>query len=362
MEESGVCQSRGRQESRIQSRESRVQSPVLGFVSLALHHLVSSSATGAVQVLPDKMARRVVLPVTTAPSTTGRSLYVTALILILIYHAKACVALNASTTSPWSSTSWKITVDFGREQGTAMPGGESGARLVLPIAVSVEADAIPPKLRDDAIGRGAMVIRPMENAEFINTAGRQTARLKMGGWKIELPQGAKGLASKLGFYLDLENELSRNDVTVRPGRLYFFGPCWREDEWIRGQNALAPFVVAAEEAQARLDEQISHETGDRRLDGDDPIETLAGYKDMALLVADREESRRRRREAETKYPKNAKSMTLGNWPGTTEPLAIGRGNVLGKVKEGLFGEKLTVLGRWEATPILLSPSKDETVK
>ena len=70
MEESGVCQSRGRQESRIQSRESRVQSPVLGFVSLALHHLVSSSATGAVQVLPDKMARRVVLPVTTAPSTT----------------------------------------------------------------------------------------------------------------------------------------------------------------------------------------------------------------------------------------------------------------------------------------------------
>ena len=74
-----------------------------------------------------------------------------------------------------------------------MPGGESGARLVLPIAVSVEADAIPPKLRDDAIGRGAMVIRPMENAEFINTAGRQTARLKMGGWKIELPQGAKGL-------------------------------------------------------------------------------------------------------------------------------------------------------------------------
>lgn len=83
---------------------------------------------------------------------------------------------------------------------------------------------------------------------------------------------------------------------------------------------------------------------------------------MALLVADREESRRRRREAETKYPKNAKSMTLGNWPGTTEPLAIGTGNVLGKVKEGLFGEKLTVLGRWEATPILLSPSKDETVK
>ena len=233
--------------------------------------------------------------------------------------------------------------------------GSTGARLVpSPVSLSIESKSVSDRQRDDIVdeGDGAMVVRPLgRGGVFVNDEGSQTVRFSCGGWKIDsVRSNGKGSASKLRFWLDLDNGIRRNDVAVRAGRLYFFGPCWKENDLELGRNALYPIVMDAEEAQRRLDEQLSHETGDRRLDGEDIGNTLAGYKDMALMVRDRDEMKRRRREAEKIYPIDAESMELGHWPGTTEPLAIGKGTVYCKRKVGLFMEELHLLGRWELIP------------
>jgi len=244
-----------------------------------------------------------------------------------------------------------------------MPGewGASGARLALPVSVIVGSDAIPKLSVDPTVGNGAMIIEPTsdggKSSTYINSKGEQTAEISGGGWKIDLPQGGKGLASTLKICLDLHNELERNDVTVSPDRLFLFAPCWREEEYRRGKAAMTPIAAAAKGAQRVLDEQLNHEGGDRRLDGSDPIDTIAAYKDMAQLVSDRDEKERRRREAEKVYPKETDGDTaMGHWPGSTELLAIGTGNILMK-RRRLFREELQVIGKWSAVPVQQTSSE-----
>ena len=285
--------------------------------------------------------------------------YLSAISLSLIFLAHSCSAF--SSPSPWSSASWRIDINFGREVSTEMPDewGASGARLALPVSVVVGSDAIPKQSVDPTIGNGAMSIYPSDGGKsstYINSRGEQAVEISGGGWKIELPKGGKGLASTLKICLDLLTECTRNDVTVSPDRLYLFAPCWREEEYRRGKAAMTPIVAAANEAQRVLDEQLEHEGGDRRLDGTDPIDTIAAYTDMAQLVADRDEKKRRRREAEKVYPRESDDNTqMGHWPGSTEPLAIGRGNVLLK-RRRLFGEEFQTIGRWSAVPVQRTPS------
>ena len=288
--------------------------------------------------------------------------YLSAISLSLVLFAHSCSAFSAP--SPWSSASWRIEINFGREVSTEMPEewGASGARLALPVSVIVGSDAIPKHSIDPTIGNGAMSIEPFgggKSSTYINSRGEQTVEISGGGWKIELPKGGKGLASTLKICLDLESELERNDVAVSPDRLYLFAPCWREEEYHRGKAAMTPIVAAAKEAQRVLDEQLEHEGGDRRLDGTDPIDTIAAYKDMAQLVADRDEKKRRRREAEKVYPRESDDDSrMGHWPGSTEPLVIGRGNVLIK-RRRLFGEEFLVIGRWSAVPVQQISSSSE---
>lgn len=261
-------------------------------------------------------------------------------------------ALSAAlSTSPWSASEWKFSLNFGRESSTELPRdwGASGARLVLPVLMSVESDTVPSKHIDAVIGSGAMEIKPTQYATYINSRGENTVNIENGGWKVELSPGGKGLASGLKMCFDLQTKLERNDVIVSPERLYLFAPCWREDEYVRGKNILAPIIATAEQAQRNLDANINHETGDRRLDGGDPLETALAYKDMAVLVAERDECKRKQREAEKVYPRE--SEILGFWPGNTEPLAIGRGTIFIKKKK-LFGDELHVVGRWNAKPVM----------
>ena len=221
--------------------------------------------------------------------------------LLLITQIPSSIALSASplNNSPWSPASWKLSINFGRESNTEMPSdwGSTGARLVpSPVSLSIESKSVSDRQRDDIVdeGDGAMVVRPLgRGGVFVNDEGSQTVRFSCGGWKIDsVRSNGKGSASKLRFWLDLDDGIRRNDVAVRAGRLYFFGPCWRENDLELGRNALYPIVMDAEEAQRRLDDQLSHETGDRRLDGEDIGNTLAGYKDMALMVRDRDEMKR----------------------------------------------------------------------
>ena len=60
---------------------------------------------------------------------------------------------------------------------------------------------------------------------------------------------------------------------------------------------IVPFQTELKEAQQLLDDNLSHETGDRRLDGTDPIETIKAYGDMAALVLNRDRKQAALREA-----------------------------------------------------------------
>ena len=284
------------------------------------------------------------------------------LLLLLSFLQHSCSsAFSTATNSPWSSGTWRLDLNFGREAGSEMPEewGASGARLALGVRVMVGSEAIPKQSVDPTVGNGAMVIEPINDGKsltYINSKGEQTAEMTGGGWKIDLPQGGgKGLASTLKVCLDLHNGLERNDITVSSDRLFLFAPCWREEEYSRGNAAMTPIVTAAKEAQRVLEEQLNHESGDRRLDGSDPIETIAAYKDMAQLVADRDEKKRRRREAEKIYPK-ATDNAMGHWPGSTELLVIGTGSILIK-RRRLFGEEFQVIGKWSAVPVQQTSSE-----
>uniref|UniRef100_A0A7S2EW77 Uncharacterized protein n=1 Tax=Trieres chinensis TaxID=1514140 RepID=A0A7S2EW77_TRICV len=273
-------------------------------------------------------------------------------LIVLIVSPTLALSGSGTAASPWAPAQWQITLDVG---SNTAEGERDGPRLVLPLDLMVESESSSE--RDDFVGSGTSALRPLSLPTFVTTAGEQTVEVEGGGWRIELPPGGKGRASTLRFWLDFPNGADRNGATLPPGRSYFIAPCWRLNELELGRKTMAPFIAEAEEAQRRLDDVLSHETGDRRLDGTDVIDTVLAYGDMAKLVADRDEKRRRRKEAEQYLPSDANSLPQGHWPGTEEWLAIGKGSVVCK-KRKLFGEELCLLGKFSAVSLALQSEKE----
>lgn len=268
-----------------------------------------------------------------------------------------------STPSPWASAEWRLTLNIGREKNTEMPEkwGASGARLVLPVDVTIESESWSGPPDDWGVGKSGgslSVIRPIKDARYINANGEQRVCIREGGWKISSPakSGNKnsggGHASTLQFWLDIESEATRNDVTLSGNqRVYFGANCWRAPELELGRLAMAPLLGDYEAAQRTLDDRLSHETGDRRLDGTDPLDTMVAYKDMTELVIQRDEMLRRLKEASRTLPRNADRLSKGNWPGSTELLSVAPTEMLIKEKKFFFGEEFLVVGKWEAVPL-----------
>lgn len=221
------------------------------------------------------------------------------------------------------------------------------------MVVEAEDDVNNKKFPDAFIGRGASMIRARdENDEddtdcddyvgdkkkngyfrYITMEGSRQIEFSPGGWTLQFPPGGKanrGRASKLVFYVDLTTDLKRNDVTLpAETRLYFAASAWRELDYEIGLAKIRPLQVALEQAQKVLDESLSHETGDRRLDGKDPIETLKAYGDMTGLILDRDRKRMALRAALDQdghgYPASD-DLPEGPWPGTTEWLTLSEDN------------------------------------
>ncbi len=158
-----------------------------------------------------------------------------------------------------------------------------------------------------------------------------------------------------------------------------------------GIQTILPYQYAKDYTQKALEEQLNHETGDRRLDGTDLLETLEGYKDLAGLVGERDEAWRRWKDVVGVLPKLPKelvdlsgldrekrSMVLeglledddrwGVWPGDVEPMTIEKGLILAVVSKSkrlegkgvLFPwmesadesvEETVVVGKWSAVPM-----------
>jgi hypothetical protein len=334
-------------------------------------------------------------------------LHLLAAVLPLETLRQGCRAFSPPSTSPspWAPATWLLTLEFGPSRppsdddgyvatapSPAGPGrGRAGSRLVVRGAVVVEStdaserrgNGPPPSAAavpyDPILGnRKACVIRPVTKEDettlpsllssssssssarhafsYVNLRGQQKVELSSGGWTIEFPTDKKHRALKVRFYMDLLNDIERNDVMLRAGtRLYFMANGWREGDYEFGRNLLRPLQAQLEEAQRALEGHVSHESGDRRLDGTDVLQTLQAYRDVAQLVADRDEKLRRWREAARHHPASD-DLPEGPWPGSTEWLTLSEGSnpifVLQPKNEAAGAATATTAPGWKS---LLAP-------
>ena len=264
----------------------------------------------------------------------------------------------ASSSSPWSPAEWRLLLNLGREPDTYMPAewGASGARLALPVEVLVESETIDVgKERSFLTGNKCYCLSVLEDPTFVGPSGEETVRLgDTGGWKIASRRtGRPGDAGVLRFWLDLVDRAVRNDVSIDAGeRLYCTANCWRESELEAGRRRIQPLVQKYQEAQERIDQRLPHETGDRRLDGTNPVETVKAYADMAVLVKNRDDRLQELRDAERKLPSPQLELSKpGRWPGTTELVVLAPGKVVVQRRNAFGVEEFYIVGSWTATPL-----------
>ena len=268
-----------------------------------------------------------------------------------------------ATASPWASSEWRITFNFGRDVDADVSKfkddswGKSGARLGLSIDVLVESSDYPDSQRErDFIGgSGASnVLSVLEDANYITMdKGQKTVRFgPTGAWKLSTRRtGRPGDASVLRFWLDVLDDAVRNDVSLNAGeRLYATTNCWRETDFDIGRKRLAPYFKQLDGMQRTITARLDHANGDRRLDGTDIVDTAMGSIDMAILVNERDELLSELRNAQLKLPGMTDVSDLGHWPGSTEKLAIAEGKVVVKRRKG-FWEEFQIVGTWMATPL-----------
>lgn len=339
-----------------------------------------------------------------------------------------------TSPSPWSPGKWKISLDFGIDEPSPDSSsleqsentmqlhkllgenwGAEGGRLVLPhVEVIVSSDTSStdktgrgqanPSVEMKWLGgkpTGSIECLPKEtsndesnddkihHATYINSKGEQRVQISPGLWRNEpptpiLPSYTKilpGQASSLRMYLKIVDSIERNSISFPKDQLLLLkSNTFRTSQFASGIQTLLPYQYAKEQSQQVLEEQLNHETGDRRLDGNDLLETIEGYKDIAALVMERDERRRKWKEVEGVLPKiSGPSIKIGQaataerllndekrwgiWPGDTELLTVERGVVLAVVsakekKQSLFPwmqdsdvEEMVVVGKWSATPL-----------
>jgi len=326
--------------------------------------------------------------------------------------------LQRTSPSPWSPGSWEIMLDFGREESSERNDnsqlsnilgeewGSNGGRLALSFEIVASAETTNEKsggessvqmtwLGGKPTGTVECVSRTRNNdenycASYINERGQQNVQISSGQWRIEPPLPLlptysnilPGQASTLRFYIELATSIKRNSITFPKDQLLLLqSNTFRTQQYSSGVQTLLPYQYYKDISQKQVEEQLNHETGDRRLDGNDILETLGGYKDVAEMVLERDKQRRKWREVEGVLPKLDSTIDTsrkvdinkllededrwGIWPGDTELMTIERGVILAvvakepKQKMGLFpwmqdGSKVeepVVVGKWSILPI-----------
>lgn len=251
-------------------------------------------------------------------------------------------ATIAALASPWSPSEWRINLEFA--------GDDASSRLVLPCEVLIESEP-QPVLDDFMLGSfKSDLVTVLEYATYITLAGEQTVRLgDEGGWKLfGRRTGKAGDAGELRIWLDILDDFSKNDIQVSSQRIYLTANCWRGEEFNIGSKRMQPLKQDYQDYQSRIEERLEHESGDRRLDGNNLVDTAMGSIDMGILITKRDEARFRLKQAEQKLP-NTDKLVSGNWPGSTEPLYIAKGRI--EIKESQLLSDYKTVGTWTATPL-----------
>lgn len=252
--------------------------------------------------------------------------------------------------SPWSCAEWRLNLEFGGT-GDVTTTTSVSTRVVLPTQVLIESKT-QPVLEQFMLGSGKSdLVTTLEDPTFISMSGEQTVRMgDHGGWKIlSRRTGKAGDAGELRIWLDILDNFSKNELEVSAQRIYLTTNCWRKQEFDVGSKRLKPLKLDYQNYQRQIEDRLQHETGDRRLDGTNLVDTAMGTIDMGILVTKRDEARFRLMEAELKLP-NSDNVISGTWPGSTESLFIAKGRI--EIKEPqLLGEIYRPIGSWTATPL-----------
>jgi hypothetical protein len=123
-------------------------------------------------------------------------------------------------------TSWKLSLDIGREPGTWMPKdwGVSGERLKLNLELEFTDDQLYD--REEFLGGigDARILHVKGNELTLApslTEGSRKIRVLDGGWRVAKGQGPMG-TDLVRFYIETEDIITRKgkDISLRPGRIY----------------------------------------------------------------------------------------------------------------------------------------------
>ena len=237
---------------------------------------------------------------------------------------------------------WRVAIDVGREDGTAMPAGWAGSGCRLPLVVGCD-------FEEAEAGSTARVVPKSDEGRFTGPGGEVTGRIVGGTWTTGPSGGGDGTA--LSFTLSFPEELVRRDVTLGgtircEGLLYSTGDLRDLDaEYYAARDAKWEAGRAADEARGRADAprrwNPDRERWERRDEGEGLPSVL--WKGAAYLLAERRDRAVVRRRP---MPKEL-SMDCGPFPGIEGDVYARRGGRV--VLEGGWRER--VVGTWSMEPI-----------
>jgi hypothetical protein len=155
---------------------------------------------------------------------------------VCVWACNALLGLTAlrkgfSTTATLAGLTSSVSLNIGREPGTAMPAewGASGARLSLPVAVRFSDEEIELGLEgEDALGGRWAKRLYCDGGSFVGLQGEVNVPAAGGAWKI-IPSGKPGI-SLVRFFIEFPEAVSRNDVTLPASRIFFSSSCWDSEE------------------------------------------------------------------------------------------------------------------------------------
>jgi hypothetical protein len=142
------------------------------------------------------------------------------------------------------NTSWKLSLDIGREPGTWMPKdwGVSGSRLKIDFEFEFSDRQLYE--REDFLGSmgDAKIVSVKDSKMVLSpsiTEGTKEIAVKDGGWRVSKGKGPMG-SDLLRFYVEIDEEVSRTggDVYCPAGRIYCSCGFFNMDRPSNGEKAM----------------------------------------------------------------------------------------------------------------------------
>lgn len=333
------------------------------------------------------------------PAATSRAITTIVLFLAVVTTTSNGKVISTPTTStriisggsgsnsPWCPASWCIQFDLGnrwddkRDLTTTAAAAAWDPSEVVRVGFGVEVlvDSERIQLNSGTTEHNFMegrntcyrlsVIQKPTYVQSLNV-GQVTIQMKdKSGWNMYTQQSTparsnndrtntngKNARSVVRLWLTVIDEIKRNDVTIIPAgsQLLCTANCWRESDYSIAQQRIQPILKRLRMLQDTIDAQVQHETGDRRLDGTNPIDTVLAYADMAVLIQKRDQCVQELRQMEPYLPlphKTLSSSLPGHWPGSTEKLIVTTGKVVVQRRNPFGWNEFSVVGTWTAKPM-----------